>query len=66
MELSDSILDTSFIGKWEKETYYDLFQPEIKKEINLKEDENYQTYRQKTVSASGQVRAEMHSIDRYK
>lgn len=47
MELSDSILDTSFIGKWEKETYYDLFQPEIKKEINLKEDENYQTYRQK-------------------
>lgn len=65
MELSDSILDTSFIGKWEKETYYDLFQPEIKKEINLKEDENYQTYRQKTVSVSGKVREEMHYIDWY-
>lgn len=65
MELSDSILDTSFIGKWEKETYYDLFQPEIKKEINLKEDENYQTYRQKTVRVSGKVREEMHYIDWY-
>lgn len=52
IETKDSVYDTSFIGKWPKKLYYQLFQPIVEKDINLESDESYIKYKNNNTEAS--------------
>lgn len=49
IETEDYVYDVSFIGKWPKKLYYQLFQPVIEKEIDLEHDEKYLEYKSNTI-----------------
>lgn len=45
IETDNYVYDVSFIGKWPKKLYYQLFQPQVEKEIDLNNDEKYLEYK---------------------
>ncbi len=55
IETKDSVYDVSFIGKWPKELYYQLFQPIIEKDINLESDKDYTNYKKNNTEVSPPV-----------
>lgn len=52
IETEDSVYDVTFTGKWPKKLYYQLFNPIIEKDIDLKTDEKYNHYKKHTIKTN--------------
>ena len=58
------VYDTSFIGKWPKELYYEIFFPVKEKEIDLSRDKEYQFLKKDNISVDKEI-IEMQYHDWY-
>ena len=64
IENEEFVYDTSFIGKWPKELYYEIFIPVKEKEIDLESDKEFQILKEDNISVDSEI-VQMMYLDWY-
>ena len=57
--------DTTFIGKWPKEEYYEVFKPVIIKDVDLKYDEEFQRMMKNNIASIDDTFNNFYYVDWY-
>ena len=66
IELDDSVYDTTFIGKWDKQDFYSLFNPKDVRVVDLDKDVDFKIYKKNDKPISCDEIKELKYIDWYR